>query len=720
LKRLVIALSICLLPALAAAQGMWMPQQVPQLADQLKEKGLELDPEQLADLTGFPMGAIVSTGGCSASFVSPMGLVATNHHCVYGYLQYNSTPERDLLRNGFLARETGEEVQASADARIYVTSKIEDVTDRVLGRLDRMSDTARYETIERRRKELTAACEKPGGVRCSVDAYFGGTQYLRTTRMEIRDVRLVYAPADAIGTYGGEIDNWMWPRHTGDFGFLRAYVGRDGKPADFSPQNVPYQPKHWLRISTGDIDPGDLMIVAGYPGITFRYETADETQMKIDYSFPESIRYREALIAILEKEGERGRDVAIRNATRIRGLANYLKKYRGTLDAFEAGDLANVKAAEEREMTALVANDGELRTAHEAVMRELREIVAAERATMQRDTVLAWLQQASPMLAQADMLYQQSRQRARKDLDREERFQQRNWPRLQASIARTQRTIEPESDRAGLRFFLLEAAKLPADQRIAAVDAALAATGREGHEAQVDAFLDRLYAGTTMADQSVREAMFGESTKALMARGDSMIEFAASLRPLLDENQKISEQRRGALSRLRPEYIRALRAVRGGLLAPDANSTLRVTFGEVVGYTPRDGVRYEPFTTAEGILEKETGEEPFASPPALLEAVRASRFGPYADPDLGTLPVNFLSTCDITNGNSGSATLNARGEMTGLAFDGNYEAMGSDYIVDPRIARSIHVDSRYMLWVMDAIDRAHNLMREMGIEPQIE
>ncbi|MFN2441369.1 MAG: S46 family peptidase [Thermoanaerobaculia bacterium] len=720
MKTLITAMLVCLLPALAAGQGMWMPQQVPQLADQLKERGLELDPAQFADLTGFPMGAIVSTGGCSASFVSPMGLVATNHHCVYGYLQYNSTPERDLLRNGFLAASMGDEVQASADARIYVTSKIEDVSDRVLGRLDRMSDTVRYDTIERRQKELVAQCEKPGGLRCSVDAYFGGTQYLRTTRTEIRDVRLVYAPGDGIGTFGGEIDNWMWPRHTGDFGFLRAYVGRDGRPADFSPDNVPYQPKHWLKIATGDIDPGDLMIVAGYPGITFRYETADETRMKIDYSFPESIRYREALIGILDEEGKRGREVAIRNATRIRGLANYLKKYKGTLEAFEAGDLANVKAAEERQMQALVANDGELLKSHQAAMDELRGTVAAQRATMQRDTVLSWLQQASPMLAQADMMYQLSRERTKKDLDREEKYQQRNWPRLEASIARSQRLIETDSDRAGLRYFLLEAAGLPADQRIPALDQALAATGKEGAEAQVDAFLDRLYGGTRIADESVRKAMFGESTKALVARGDSMVELAAALRPLLDDNERIADERRGAFSRLRPEYIRALRAVRGGLLAPDANGTLRVTFGEVVGYTPRDGVRYEPFTTVEGILEKETGEEPFASPSTLLEAVRAERFGPYVDPDLGTLPVNFLSTCDITNGNSGSATLNGRGEMTGLAFDGNYEAMGSDYIVDPTIARSIHVDSRYMLWVMDAVDGADNLLREMGIEPQLQ
>ncbi|MGH9458310.1 MAG: S46 family peptidase [Thermoanaerobaculia bacterium] len=713
-------LLVLCLPALASGQGMWMPDQVPQLADQLQERGLEIEPEQLADLTGYPMGAIVSTGGCSASFVSPLGLVVTNHHCVYGYLQYNSTEEKDLLENGFLARTRDEEIQASPDARIYVTTAIDDVTARVTGRIgSRLSDAERARLIERRQKEIVSECERPGGVRCRVASFFGGTQYLRTTQMEIRDVRLVYAPAEGIGTYGGETDNWMWPRHTGDFGFLRGYVSPEGEPADYSPRNVPYRPKQWLKVATGDLDPGDLVIVAGYPGVTFRYETAAETAMKVDLVFPQSIAYRQALIDILEREGERGRDVAIRNASRIRGLANYLKKYQGTLEAFEKGRLREERQAEESRMRALVANDEALLRSHEAMMRELDAIFAEEKRTLRRDTVLDWLYTASPMLNQADVLYELSRQRAKKEIDRDPRFSERDWPRLEARIARTQRQIEPASDRAGFAYFLKEAANLPEGQRIEAVDQALAATGEETVDAQIEAFLDDLYAGTKIADLEYRKDLFDDSTKAIVARDDSMIDFAVELRPLADAIDDREDEWKGAFSRLRPEYMRALRAVRGGALAPDANGTLRVTFGTVVGYQPKDAVAYEPFTTVGGILEKETGEGEFDSPDRLLELVRADRFGPYADPDLGTLPVDFLSTCDITNGNSGSATLNGRGELVGLAFDGNYEAMGSDYVFDEELQRAIHVDARYMLWVMDAIDGADDLLREMGVEPRL-
>jgi hypothetical protein len=720
-KKLVITAVLVFGSSLALAdEGMWMPQQVPQLAEQLRAKGLQLDPNQFADLTGFPMGAIVSTGGCSASFISPVGLVATNHHCVYGYLQFNSTRERDLLTNGFLAPTRGDEIQASPNARVYVTTGIEDVTARVLGRIGpKTSDVERAKLIERRRKEIVSECEKAGGVRCRVASFFAGTQYLKTTQMEIRDVRLVYAPADGIGSFGGETDNWMWPRHTGDFGLLRAYVGPDGKPADFSPNNVPYQPKHFLKISTDDIDPGDMVIVAGYPGITFRYETAQETAMKIDYGFPTSIRYRQALMDILDRESQRGRDVEIKNAGRVRGLANYLKKYQGTLDAFEKGNLTEVRAAEEQKMRALIANDEALLRKHEAVMGELSRIFAEEQKTQERDTVLGWLYQASPMLSQANVLYELSRQRAKKDIDREEGMQERDWPRIKGGLTSAQRSIDLGSDRAGLAFFLREAANLPEGQRIPAVEKALASTGKEGVDAQVEAFLDRLYGNTQIGELSYREDLFDDTTAQLVARNDAMIAFAADLRPMLDANRDAGKQRTGALARLRPEYMQALRAVRGGLLAPDANGTLRVTFGEVIGYHPRDGVRYEPFTTAEGILEKHTGEGEFNAPSRLVELVRAKNYGPYADPELGTLPVDFLSNVDITNGNSGSATLNAKGEFIGLAFDGNYEAMGVDYVVDPELSRTIHVDSRYMLWVMDAVDGADDLLREMGVEPAI-
>src|SRR5688572_28140302 len=250
---------------------MWMPEQVPALAPELAKSGLKLDPRKLADLTGFPMGAVVSLGGCSASFVSPQGLVVTNHHCVYTFLQINSTPQRNLLTNGFLAPTLGDEIQASPDARVYVTTGIEDVTPSIIGKLSsKLSDLDRYKAIDRRKKEMIAACEKPGGLRCQVAAFFEGSSYLKVTQMEIRDVRLVYAPAGSVGNFGGEIDNWMWPRHTGDFAFIRAYVGPDGKPAVYSDKNVPFRPKHWLRIGEKGLAPGDFAMIAGYPGGTSR------------------------------------------------------------------------------------------------------------------------------------------------------------------------------------------------------------------------------------------------------------------------------------------------------------------------------------------------------------------------------------------------------------------------------------------------------------------
>ena len=319
------------------------------------------------------------------------------------------------------------------------------------------------------------------------------------------------------------------------------------------------------------------------------------------------------------------------------------------------------------------------------------------------------------MLSQANTLTKLAAERAKADAERDPGYQQRDWERLEAGVRRTQSSIEPGSDRAGLRYFLLEAAKLPDDQRIAAVDQALAATGARGAEAQVDALLARLYAGTQIADLAARLDMFDDTPEQLAARDDAMLELAAALRPLLDADEQRDREIEGARARLEPQYVAELEALRGGRLAPDANGTLRFTFGHVRGYEPRDGVVYEPQTTIAGVLAKNTGKEPFDSPRALVAAARAGRFEGYADPDLGTLPVDFLSTADITNGNSGSAVMNARGELIGLAFDGNYEAMGSDYLFDPEVGRTIAVDARYMLWVMDAVDHADRLLEEMGL-----
>ena len=350
-----------------------MPSQIPQLAADLRQAGLELDPASLADLGGQPFGAIVSLGGCSASFVSPDGLVVTNHHCVEGYLQYNSNAQRDLITDGFLAATLGDEIPAGPSARVSVITGYEDVTERVLGGLSpTRSDLQRQREIERREKGLVQECEASGEVHCRIAGFFGGGRYLRQTALELRDVRLVYAPASSVGNFGGEIDNWMWPRHAGDFGFLRAYVGPDGKPADYAPENVPFHPQHWLPIAQGDLDPGDFVMIAGYPGRTFRYRTAAQVAASASYALPISIRYRQALMTILERQGEGDREVAIKNQSRIRGLANYLKKYEGTVEAFAKADLVGHRRAEEAQMAKAAAANPATARRHATLMDELR------------------------------------------------------------------------------------------------------------------------------------------------------------------------------------------------------------------------------------------------------------------------------------------------------------------------------------------------------------
>jgi hypothetical protein len=709
-KKLLIGILSLAAVTAYGAEGMWMPQQIPSLAVELKKAGLKIDANRFADLTGDPMGAVISLGGCSASFVSPDGLVVTNHHCGFGALQFNSTPQRDLITNGFLAKTREEELPAGPGSRVFVTTNIEDVTARVSGALAAsLSNIDREKAIDRNVKQLVDECEKPGGVRCRVASFFEGSQYLRMTQMEIRDVRLVYAPALGIGDFGGETDNWMWPRHTGDWSFLRAYVGKDGKPADYSKDNVPFHPTHILKVSTESVNPGDFVLVAGYPGRTFRYRTAAEVGEMQSYSYPTTIKYATDLNNILRDLGKSNKAVEIANASRIKGNDNVLKNYTGTLTGFNNFHIVAQRQKREADLASYIASHPDA-AKYKDVMNQINALQQQSIAHEQRDTVMSWIFRSSPMLAQSLTLYRLSMEKAKtSDLDREGGFQQRDWPRITEGVNRAQKGIEPNSDRAGLRYFLNESQKLPAGQRIAPIDAAITKAGG------VEAFLDQLYANTKAGDLSQRKAMMEETTAQLTARNDAMINLVAAIMPLSLEVEHQQKELGGAMSKIRPMYMDALRASNGGRLYPDANGTLRVTFGQVQGYVPRDGVAYTPKTSVSGILQKNTGSGEFDAPKAELDAIRANKTAGYVDPKIGGVPVDFLSTVDTTGGNSGSPTLNGKGELCGLLFDGTYESLGSDFVVDEKITRSIHVDAVYMLWVMDAVDGAHNLLREMKV-----
>jgi hypothetical protein len=681
MMRKLFLLLLLIAPAAFADEGMWMPQQMPRLAGELARLGFKIDPARLADLTGDPLGAVISLGGsCTASFVSPDGLLVTNHHCAFASIQHNSTPQRDLIANGFLARTHEEELPAAPGTKVWVTTNVEDVTER-------MKVDAKLR--DRREKELIAECEKTAGVRCSVASFFEGAQYLRTTRMELMDIRLVYAPSEQIGDFGGEIDNFEWPRHTGDFAFLRAYA--NGKP---------FKPAHWLKIATGGVSDGDPVMVLGYPGRTFRYKTADEVRNYQEFIYPTNIRYFTEAVRLLEEAGKNDREAQIKNASRFEGYANALKNYQSVSAGF-----AKDKILQQR-------LEREARLGRNTTLDELAAVNAESRRTRERDLLLDWLSaRGSQMFAQAYNIARVATERPKSDTDRRARFQERDWPALLQSSARMQRTLEPKSDRALFRFLLGEAAKLPAEQRIKPIDDAVAAAGG------IDQLLDKLYGSTEVGSQEERAKMLNESAAQLRARGDAMVDFALSLLPLFDAREERELAWSAAMSRIRPRYFELLRQQSGNApLYPDANSTLRITFGRVAGYRPKDATWYGPQTTLRGVLEKEKGEEPFASPRALLAAANDphSTAG-YQDPELKDVPVNFLSTCDTTGGNSGSPTLNANGELVGLLFDGNYESIDADFLFHEADTRSIHVDVKYVLWIMDAVDHAKELLEELHL-----
>lgn len=691
LRKLLTLLLFAALPALAD-EGMWMPQQMPRLAGDLEKLGFKIDASRLADLTGDPLGAVISLGGsCTASFVSPDGLLVTNHHCAFGTIQHHSTPQRDLITNGFLARTRAEELPGAPGTKVWVTTKIEDVTERM--KVDAKTDAERARLLDRREKELIAECET-AGVRCSVASFFEGAQYLRTTRMELTDVRLVYAPSEQIGDFGGEIDNFEWPRHTGDFAFFRAYGGVK-----------PYKPAHWLKIATGGVSDGDPVMVLGYPGRTFRYKTADEVRNYQEFHYPTSIRYYSEVLKLLEEAGKSDRDAQIKNSSRMESFTNALKNYQSVSAGFTKDKILEQRVAREERMNNVMRS-------HDTTLADIAALNAEKLRTRERDLLLDWLSaRGSQMLVQAYNIARAATERPKKDIERSAKYQERDWPGLLQSSARAQRTLEPRSDRAIFRFFLGESAKLPADQRIKPIDDAIAAVGG------VDQLLDKLYGSTRVASQDERAKMLNESVAQLRARGDAMIDFALALLPVLDARDERELAWSGAMVRLRPRYFELLRHLSGNApVYPDANSTLRITFGRVAGYRPKDATWFAPQTTLSGVLEKEKGEEPFASPKALLAAANDpdSMVG-YQDPELKDVPVNFLSTCDTTGGNSGSPTLNANGELVGLLFDGNYESIDADFLFHEADTRSIHVDIKYVLWIMDAVDHAKELMKELGV-----
>ncbi len=716
-------LSLSILAGLAVAsaahagEGMWVPQQLPEIAGPLKQAGLQLPAEQLASLTGDPMGAVVALGGCTASFVSPNGLVVTNHHCAYGAIQLNSTPQKNLIKDGFNASTTADELSAGPNARVYVLDAITDVTAPAKAAMAAAGNDPlkRNDALEDFRKQQIAECEAEPGYRCQFFSFAGGNTYRLFKNMEIKDVRLAYAPPASVGKFGGDIDNWMWPRHTGDFSFYRAYVGKDGKPAAYSKDNVPYRPRHWLKFADQPLGAGDFVMVAGYPGRTNRYALVGEFENTANWTYPTVAKAYEDVIALVEAAGKQNPDVQVKYASAMASWNNASKNYRGQLEGFKRIDALGQKQAEEAAVLAWLKQQGATGKPALAAHAALVKLVEQGKATQQRDFVLGQFDRTGAIGA-AITLYRLSIERAKPDAERESGYQQRDLPGIEGAMKQMERRYVPAMDAQLQQFWLDRYTALPATQRLKAVDAWLGGSDA----AAVKSAVDRL-AGTTLGDTGERMKWLNADRAAFEASDDPAIRYAVAVMPALLEIEKQDKVETGEQLEYRPIYLQALadyKKSHGEFVYPDANLSLRITFGNVKGYAPRDGVEYVPFTTVEGVAAKQTGADPFDSPKALLDAVKAKRYAGLADKRLGTVPVDFLSDLDITGGNSGSPVMDAHGKLVGLAFDGNWESVSSNWVFDPEMTRMIAVDSRYIEWIMREVAPAPQLLNELGLPQQ--
>ena len=666
-------------------EGKWTPQQLLQFdAQWLKQQGLELPVSRLWDPqrgTGL-LSATISTGNCSAAFVTATGLLLTNHHCLFSIIQEHSAPGRDLITNGFVADSSTAELPGKT-TRITVPHKFTDVTGQVKAAIPSgADDLARAKAIQSQQKALVSACEKAPGMRCSVGVFDGGLQYVLVESIELTDIRLVYAPPRAIGEFGGETDNFRWPRHTGDFAMARAY--KDGKP---------YQPEFYFPISRAGVKPGDFVMVLGYPGRTVRSMTGDEMAYERDFRF----RFRDNLygewIRRIEETTKGSPQGTIAMAATLKSLNNVRTNAQGQLAGLARGSIIEKQKADDDTVAQWARQHTEFAKSL-AAKKELDRLAAERRHAASRDALFQVIKPGPVALRHATTLVRLAAERAKLDAERDPDYMARELPALHNTLERDQKSFFRPADEAMLQVWLDRARKLPPGERIAAVD------GLQGTVAS-------LYDGTKVADTAERMKMFEETTQQLHARKDPLLEFAFALEPDLRAWQAATQTYEGAVGRMRPEWRRAVIAHAGKPVAPDANNTLRVSFAHVKGFTPREGVVYTPFTTLAGMLEKHTGEEPFVLPQFILEAARKTR------PE--QVPLNFLADADTTGGNSGSPVINGRGELVGLNFDRPWENVANDFGYNAEVARNISVDIRFLLWLLHDVQRADAILRELAI-----
>ncbi len=691
-------------------EGMFVPGQIAGLAAELKKKGLKIKATDLYNPAGGGLtDAIIRLdSGCSAEFVSPDGIILTNHHCGFDALVANSTPANDLVEKGFDARNRAGEFRAMNGEEPYsitLTQRIEDVTAKIKAGTENLSGAELAAAIKKNTDDLAAAeqAKAPKGSTIRIQAIDSGYFYYLYQTAQINDIRMVYAPPRNIGVFGGDPDNFEWTRHTGDFSFLRAYVAPDGSPADYSPNNVPYKPKRFLTMNIGGLKENDFVFVMGFPGGTTRYRESQSVQYARDANFPFLANWLRAQGDVLRQIGSTDEEKRIKFQGDIASYDNSRKAFDGGAIRLIRANAVQQRQAEEARMAAWIAADPARQKKYGHVLAELKSLSEETNATSKRDVIMRRFPDPISGTVSAQVVAAATSVKQGKTLNAEQKA--KKLEEIRTALAKR----EPVQEREMLKFFFKAFDALPADQRFAAYDQKFAGqTGRVRRDAEAAFAAQATGDNNALTDQIM--SFYDMSWSDIETKHSFLAGVVDEKTALASRAAKFNAN----IDRLRVLYMQALHEMRGtGTVYPDANFTMRFSYGNIKGYSPREAEFRSPFTTLKGMIEKDTGEKPFDVPKGLVDLQNARDFGRYGEGD--SVVLNFLSTTDIIGGNSGSPILNGNGEQVGICFDGNFEGLGNDFYYDYNTNRTISVDIRFVLFVTEKFGNAKWVVDEMKL-----
>ncbi|MES2387961.1 MAG: S46 family peptidase [Bacteroidota bacterium] len=701
------------LPAMAVPdEGMWLPMYLGKLnLAEMQKLGLKLSAEQLYSINnGSLKDAVVQfDNGCTGEIVSAEGLLLTNHHCGYESIQSQSTVEHDYLSNGFWAMKRSEELPIKGLSVTFLV-RMEDISTRILSGLrDDMSEADRSAAVAAALKLASDDAIKGTNYKAITRAMFNGNQYFLFVYEIFRDVRLVGTPPSSIGKFGGDTDNWMWPRHTGDFSMFRVYAGPDNKPADYSTSNLPLKPRHFLPVSMEGVKKDDFAMIFGFPGRTDRYLTSYGVNQAIDMSNPLRVKVRARKLEIMKKDMDANKKVQIQYASKYAQVSNYWKYFIGQTGGLKRLKVSDKKAAEEKAFRTWVAADPK-RTAKYGTA--LDNIAAQYRL---RSSVINAQLVFGEGLSGADLTTMASYSADLAEvLKSDSKLEKEESKKKIAAIKASAEDVYKDYNRATDEKLMASAigfykSDVPSSQWPSEIASAISKSSNGNYDAWVHNLYEKSIFSTKekfdafIAAPSLKKLESDPATKLYQSAEKSFKDLGTITKAIALELEHNNRLYVGGTMEMLADSKK---------FYPNANSTMRVTYGQVLDYSPRDAVQYNYFTTLDGIIQKEDTANPeFEVPAKLKELWKNKDFGPYGEN--GTVKVGFLSNTDITGGNSGSPVLNARGELLGLAFDGNWEAMSGDIAFEPELQRTISVDIRYVLFIIDKFAGAGHLVKEM-------